>query len=494
MKKSLAKNAFYKLILNIFNLLVPLFVGPYIARLLDKDLYGMYTRVYNEFSLFLTFAAFGIYSYGVREMSKVRDDQKKMNQMFTTLFSISVISNLVIMVVYIVYFTMRSDGLDTYIYALMLIQIIGNIFYIEFINEAIENYGFITKKTIIVRIFYLISIFLFVRKPSDVIIYTLVICATNFANNFISFVYLKKSIHFDFSDLQIPKHIIPLFVALLLTNVEILYATADKLMLGWYFSPSQALSDIEANRYAIPTTLVGMVCTIPLSLINVAIPRLSMHVGKGEKQEYERVLRSTSDTFMAMLIPMSFGMMVLAQEIIFVYSGEKWIDSYTVLIMACIIRLAYGFQSITSHLIMYANSLEKALVFFFGIFGVVNVASNFVLLYFGIMNSENLVATTGISTALYVFVAYRYSKRVLNLNYSLFSKQILGYLLISLCFIPISMIVHAFHLNPYLNIVIIMPICIGIYGFYLYVKKDPIISLVLSKIKLDKIINKLKRS
>ena len=38
---SLGMNAVYKMILNVFNLLVPLLVGPYIAGLLDKELYGI---------------------------------------------------------------------------------------------------------------------------------------------------------------------------------------------------------------------------------------------------------------------------------------------------------------------------------------------------------------------------------------------------------------------------------------------------------------------
>ena len=51
-KSSLGKNAVYKVVLNLFNLLIPLFVGPYIAGLLDKNLYGIYNRVYAEFQIF----------------------------------------------------------------------------------------------------------------------------------------------------------------------------------------------------------------------------------------------------------------------------------------------------------------------------------------------------------------------------------------------------------------------------------------------------------
>ena len=40
-EKSLARNGIYKALLNIFNLVVPLLVGPYVTGLLNEELYGI---------------------------------------------------------------------------------------------------------------------------------------------------------------------------------------------------------------------------------------------------------------------------------------------------------------------------------------------------------------------------------------------------------------------------------------------------------------------
>ena len=74
MKNSLLKNSIFKAILSFANIVVPLLVGPYIVKLLDVNLYGVYNKVYSEFQLFLTFASFGVYTYGVREISIIRKD------------------------------------------------------------------------------------------------------------------------------------------------------------------------------------------------------------------------------------------------------------------------------------------------------------------------------------------------------------------------------------------------------------------------------------
>ena len=69
-KNTLFKNTIYKSILSIVNIVVPIIIGPYIMRLLDVDLYGMYNRVFADFQMFLAFAGFGVYTLGVREISK----------------------------------------------------------------------------------------------------------------------------------------------------------------------------------------------------------------------------------------------------------------------------------------------------------------------------------------------------------------------------------------------------------------------------------------
>ena len=410
MKSSLAKNAVYKVILNIFNLLVPLFVGPYVAGLLTPELYGVYNRVYAEFQVFFIIGAFGIYNYGVREISKVRSEEKKFRSLFTNLFVIGILSNLLVTVFYIGYIIIRGNGIDRYVYLVMIIQMISNVFYIEFVNEAVENYRFIAIKTILIRIIYLISIFAFVRKPTDVIIYSVVVSMTVLANNLASFFYLKKQYKFDFSNVRIWCHIIPLVVNLIFTNVELLYGQLDKVLLGAF------VSDIAVTEYTLPTTLAGMLSTIPLSLITVAIPRLSKYLGENDQESYIITLKNTCRTYMAILIPMSFGVMVLAKEIMWLYSKDVYTYTYPVLICAAISRIVFGYQSIMSYLVMYVNGMEKKLTFYLFQGGIINCILNFGLILTGTFSALSSLITTILAVLYFIFVAARYAKNELKLR------------------------------------------------------------------------------
>ena len=75
MAKSITLNSIYNFILKVFRLIVPVLVGPYIQRLFDTQLYGSFNDASTWVDLALVFGGFGIYTYAVREVSAVRDDE-----------------------------------------------------------------------------------------------------------------------------------------------------------------------------------------------------------------------------------------------------------------------------------------------------------------------------------------------------------------------------------------------------------------------------------
>lgn len=478
--QSLGMNAVYKMILNVFNLLVPLFVGPYIAGLLDKDLYGVYNRVYAEFQVFFILGAFGIYNYGVREISKVRGDKKKTQEVFTSLFSIGVVSNIVVTLFYIVYFSLRSTGIDKYVYLVMIIQMASNVFYIEFINEAVENYAFITKKTILVRLLYFIAIFMLVRKPSDVVIYSVVVSATVFLNNFVSYCYLKRQYKFSLDSIRIKRHIVPLIVSLLLVNVELLYTQLDKIML------SPFVNDIAVTEYTIPTTLMGMVSTIPLSLISVAIPRLASYVGQRDTESYKNTFNGAVRTYMSILIPMALGVFVLSEEIMWLYTKDVYTYAFPVLALSAIARIVYGYESIAMNLMMYVWGFEKKLTFYLLCGGILNLISNFALVWIGQFSAFSSLLTTVIACALVTMLCKRYFIKQTNIEARFFGKEIVRYFLVSAVFIPVSMVVRTLGFGYWFNIIMTVGVCVVIYGIFLLITKDPLVDIVLGILKRKK--------
>lgn len=137
-----------------------------------------------------------------------------------------------------------------------------------------------------------------------------------------------------------------------------------------------------------------MVSAVPLALINVAIPRVSALLGEGKRDEYERVLNDTTEKYLALVIPINFGFIVLAQEVMQLYTQDVYTYVWPVLIVAAISRIALSFQSVLNNLVMYVNSREKQQVVLLAVFGVMNLVMNFILVAVGCFTVIASLATT----------------------------------------------------------------------------------------------------
>ena len=475
MKKSLFKNTIYKSILSFVNIVVPLFVGPFVVRLLDVELYGTYNAVFAEFQVFLTFGSFGLYTFGIREISKIRDNKDKVSKLFTNLFVISILSNVIVCVIYLIYAFFTSSGLALLLYIIMTIQFVGNIFYIEFVNEAVENYKFITIKSVIIKILYLISIFLLLRKPTDVPLYAIIVSLVNFANNFVSFIYAKKYIKFDFSEIKIKKYIIPLATILIISDIGLLYSQLDKIMLGKF------INGVAVSYYYIPYYIMGTLVSIPYSIINISIPRLSYQVANDSKENYEYSLNKIFSSLLFVIIPMCFGVLALANEVIFIYAGEKYIACVLPLVIACIMRIIISCESVYTNLVMYPNNQEKRILKISLICGVINLVLNSLVVVFKVFNPSTAMITTTIAELLIIIFQNRYVRDKLKIKLHIFSKQNVLYLFLSLLFIPITILVKLINFGFYLNILIIITISMLLYGGVLILVKDENIYIIINK-------------
>ena len=476
-KNTLFKNTIYKSMLSMVNIVVPLVIGPYIMRLLDVDLYGLYNRVFADFQMFLAFAGFGVYTLGVREISKIRNDKEKLSKLFTNLFVISFLSNILVLLIYLVFSISTSSGLARTLYLVITIQIFANVFYVKFVNEALENYKFITIKSIIVKIIYFLAILLAVRNPGDIVIYAIVVSFTNFLNNIISFVYAKRRIKFDFSKIEIKKYIKPLIAVLIITNVELLYSQLDRVMLGKY------VNDVSVTIYYTAYYLVSTLASIPYAIINVSIPRLSYLLKNEGKKVYEEKLNNSISSLLFIIVPMCLGVFVLSREAIILYAGKKYMAAIAPLMVACITRIFISLESVMNNLVMYPNDREDRILKVSLVCGISNLLINYLLVLFKIFSPITALATTGLVELMVFITHYIYAKKKMNINVQVFSKKNITYIILSLLFIPISIVIRKLNLGFYVTMTLITIICVLLYFIVLYIKKDNNLLFILDKFK-----------
>ena len=163
----------------------------------------------------------------------------------------------------------------------MGIQLIAQIFSIEWVNEALENYSFLFYKTAFIRILMLVSIFLFVKNEHDIVVYTLVMSLSTLINYLISYFWIKRDIQFVKVTLEEFKPLfLPLTAMLIFANANMLFTFLDRLFLV------KTGVDVNVSYYTMAQRIVTVISGVVTGAIGVSVPRLSYYLGIGKKEEY----------------------------------------------------------------------------------------------------------------------------------------------------------------------------------------------------------------
>ena len=483
MDKSILKNIVFKFLLNLFNLVVPILIGPYVLRKLGPDLMGSITFSQTIFGYFFIFAGFGVYQYGLREISRVRHNKELLSKTFTSLYIFTVITTLITTLIYVIFIINKYSGSTVYIASMILtFNLLANLFYVEWINEALENFDFITVKTIIVKIIYIILLFIMVKSSNNFKEYIYLLVLSTVLNNVISFLYIKKNIKFSFKKIEIIKHIKPMFLVVILSNVNVLYTQLDKFMIGEFIDLNQV------GYYGVAQNISTIISTLLLSVIHVTIPRLANFTANNKNEEYVSLLNKITKLYFLLLFPASIGMMVLSKEIVLIYGGKEFLGAIPMLAVSSIYMVTLGYETILGNQVMYVNKKEKRQVQIIFIGGLINLILNVVLLRLGILTGTYSIFTTMIANCVVIFLEFIYIRRYLEIEFNIFSLDKSKYLFISLGFIPITYFIKLFISNMVMfTLVVIIVNSIFYFTTLILIKDDSLLELLYKlKSKLKK--------
>lgn len=493
MKKNIKLNALSITIVRILNIVFPLITSPYISRILNKTSYGTFNVSNVVINLFIPFASLGIYKYGIREVSKVKDDREALNKKFSELFYISIFSTLLTTSIYYLYIFNRIEPDLLTMYSIMGIQIFAQMFYIEWLNEAFENYTFILYKTLLIRILMLVGIFTLVKTEHDIIAYTLVMSVTTLINYLLSFLRIKKEVKFvkvEFKDLK--KLVKPLLAMLLMSNANILYTTLDQIFISRIGLPEQVTYYVIG--YNLATLLVGILT----GAISVSMPRLGYYLGKDDKEAYENLVYAGNKALSFFMIPMCIGLAIIGTKATLIYGGEKYLFAGICTSLFAIRSIGWGTEIILGTQVIMVNGYEQRLTLLYFICGALNLILNLILYLLNITLPEYYIVTTIISEGFLIYLEYRLIKNMRLINASNIFKTTFKYIIISLGFIPLSYIINK--LIPFQNIVnkelflnttITIMVCGIYYLIILYLVKDDMLKQVMNMVKKLKITKKM---
>lgn len=316
---SIKKNFAYKSALTISTYLMNFITFPYVSRVLGVDGIGLVSFVDNVVNYFLLFATMGIGILGTREIAAIKDNTKKCNQTFSNILGLNLLFTVITVVVYLLCICVipKFQQYDELFY-IGTAKILFTAFVIEWFFTGIENFRYITLRSLMIKLLYVISVFVFVTSKEDYKLYFVLTVVTVVINAIINMVYVRKYVRLQTRDLLNGKYLkqnISLGIYTLMTSM---YITFNVMFLGF------ASNNVEVGYYTTAFKLYSVILGFFTAFTNVMLPRMSSLLAHGDKERFQDVISKSFSLMAFFSIPMILCSMVLAPQIIYVLSGNGY--------------------------------------------------------------------------------------------------------------------------------------------------------------------------
>jgi O-antigen/teichoic acid export membrane protein len=138
------------------------------------------------------------------------------------------------------------------------------------------------------------------------------------------------------------------------------------------------LSAAAITHFSIGARLVDYAGEVVSSLAQIFTPMSSHFHATGDYNQLRRIFLSGNRACALVMLPMTVALVVMGKSVIEAWVGQRYVSSYTVLLIVLIPSTVYQMQS-TSNRILFGMSLHKSLAYVVLMEGIANVILSIVL-------------------------------------------------------------------------------------------------------------------
>lgn len=397
-EKSLTKNSIYNVIYKSLNVVFPLVTSMYVSRVLLSDGVGRVASAKNLVTYFTLLAALGLPTYGTKKIAELRNEPNLLSKTFSELYLINLISTTICTIWYFsIVLSVNTYKSDFMLYAIVGLQVVLNVFNIDWFYQGIEEYGYIMIRSLAVKIISFIFIIVFVRNQSDYLYYALASVLGVAFNYIMNVIHLRKIIRFTFKGLNLKRHIKYLLILFstgiaveiyTLSDITMLTIMTDKNCVGYY---SNAINGIKTIK-----EMIVAICA-------VFLPRLSFHYAQGEKETFINLANKGIKILLFFSIPAAVGCFILADKMVLLLFGKGFVKAIlTVRILAMSI-ITVGLSNYIGYQILIIIGKEKMMLYISSFGAVLNIVMNYFLIS---LLQHNGAATASMLTEVIVCCFY----------------------------------------------------------------------------------------
>lgn len=456
-------------------MIFPLITFPYTSRILGPDGIGKVSFATSFVSYFVLLASIGIPIYGIREIARVRDDKKKLSELAQELFVMHLIVSILVTLLFVglIFLNGRLSNEKT-LFFIISFSIILTSLGMDWLYQGLEQYSYITIRSIIFSTISTIAIFVFIHNKADYLISAAIGVVAALGSSVLNFynarkiLFEKRTTPWDFK-----RHYKPMGMVYLMNFIISIYVQLDTVMLGFISGDKNVgyyASGLKINRI-----LLGLVT----SLGGVLIPRLSYYIANDMKAEFNRMLKKSFEVIWILCLPAVVSLMLLSKEIIVLFAGAEYLPAAICIVITAPVILFIGLTNIYGFQILYPLGKEKEFIYSVTAGAIVSFIINLLLIpHFQHVGAAiaTLVSELTVLAIMLIYVKKQYHA-LMPFN------TILKYTIATFALVVYILLIK-YEIEPYwLRLLVVVPTGVLLYaGLLLWMKESLVMELV-TKIK-----------
>jgi O-antigen/teichoic acid export membrane protein len=477
---SLKNNVVLNYINTLASIVFPLITFPYAARILLPEGIGLFNFQNSIIGYITLLSSLGIPLYAVREVARVRDNVEERNRVTV---EIALLSLILAAGGYVIVFAVGElvpqINAHLSLFYILSLSILFTALGVSWFYTAIEDFKFITVRGLIIRVLFVVALFLFVKSKEDLLIYGVVIVGSTVGNEFINFIHLRKFINIfklNWSKVNIFRHLKPSFSIFVLNLSVSLYVQLNPVMLGF-------LSDnTQVGYYTAGSKLSNIILSVVTSMATVLIPHVSNMIQAHDTEKFKQLITKVYHYYMALALPFTAGLIVLSVPLTLVICGNSFYEASYVTAITAPVIVFISITNIIGLQVLYPYGKENYVTYSTIGGAVINLIVDIPLIW--LWGSKGAAIATFCAELAVLLIQVRLGRRYIPFKY--FDDSIKLYVLSSILMGVAVFLTSGLFNKPIIQLLI--PTCVGIvvYFLILYYKKDDILFSVLRYIHVIK--------
>lgn len=342
-QKSLKLNFAMNLLLTASSFVFPLITFAYSSRILGPNGTGTVAFCLSIVSYFSMFAQLGIQVYGVRICAGVRDDKEKLSETVQELLIITLSTSALSYIIlgFLLLFCPELSE-DTNIILMLCPLILLNTLGAEWLYKALEEYTYITIRSIAVKILGAVLLFFVVVNDQDYVQYAFIVLFINGASSILNLCNMHKHITFSKKGKYcFKRHIKPLILLFLSSFAVSVYTNLDLIMLGFMSSK------VEAGYYDAAMNVRRVLTSLVTSLGVVLLPRASYYIENNLYDDFVSISKKAIGFVFYSSIPMAAFVALYSLDVLVIVVGDAYHAAAIPTSILSIVIVLVGLSNIT---------------------------------------------------------------------------------------------------------------------------------------------------